>query len=669
MLFSLHKEGAWMQDNKFRNLFSKSFGSKQLVVLRFVAVYALIGVLWNIFSEQLLSFLDNVVFIDYVSKYFFVFISACFFYVFLIRVIKEEEKFLILPTEEFKRTYRNSKESQQKFRKAAERYELALSGTNYIIWDWDIQEDKMYFSEQLKEVLGYDDSMGFDYKTVVNLIHPDDREHSIKTLEDYLLGKTSSFECEHRVKTKSGEYIWMMSHGRAIWDDDGRPLRIAGFHSDITERKMWEAKTYKMAFYDSLTELPNRALFMEKLGAALKKAYEENSMVSIMLLDLDNFRTINETIGHDAGDQLLKSVGILLQRFVREAGTIARLEGDEFVILQPNVTNIEEVTHIAESIIHSLQQPWIMDNKEFYITASIGIGVYPYHGSDVNTLLKNADTAMYRAKNYGKNTYQLFDQQMNTDILERLELESYLRHALKRNEFFLVYQPQIDTKTGLVVGAEALIRWAHPLKGVLSPIYFIPMAEETGLIISIGEWVLYTACKQNKAFQDAGLPPIRVAVNISGRQLQHPDFLDMVKRTLEQTGLDPCWLELEITETVVMSDLNHTISILNKLKDMGIHVSLDDFGTGYSSLNYLKRLPINALKMDKSFVDGIAASNNEESIAKGLILLAHSMNLSVVAEGIETQEQYEFIKRQKCDKVQGYLFGKPMPPEEFARML
>ena len=674
--------------NKFRSKIRDFFSNEHIIPLKPVSVYMVISIIWTVFSKRLLWLFDsNRILAVLFKDWFFIILSSCILYAVIKHLIKKMNdsgnilgdqymEFAIInqelasSKEELKRQFTELKKSREALREIAERYELAVEGSNDVIWDWDIQADKLFFSDKFKTMLEYteEDELDFSYKTLASLGHPDDTDHILKALEDYLSRKTSFFQCELRLKTKPGDYIWVLARGKAVWDNSGRPLRIAGSITNITENKKWDMKLFEKAFYDSLTELPNRTLFIDKLSKSLETACKKNNMVSLLALDLDNFRTINDTLGHQAGDQLLKNIGILLRKHVEKSDVIARLEGDEFVILQSDIKNIDEATNTAEKIIHSLQQPWIMDNKEFYITASIGICIYPYHGTDVHTLLKNADTAMYRAKSFGKNKYQLFNQQMNIDIMERLELESYLRHALKRNEFFLLYQPQIDTRTKLITGAEALIRWAHPIKGVISPMDFIPMAEETGLIVSIGEWVLKTACRQSREFQEAGLPPICIAINISAKQLQQSDFPDVVKRVLEETGLEPERLELEITETVAVADLDNTINILNKLKSMGIKISLDDFGTGYSSLNYLKRLPINTLKIDKSFIRDISLSANEEPIARSLISLAHSMRLSVIAEGIETQEQYEFIKRQKCDKVQGYLFSKPLPPEGFIKL-
>ena len=464
-------------------------------------------------------------------------------------------------------------------------------------------------------------------------------------------------------------------------------MEIAIIHQDLTTsedklrrqneelRKSQEAlqttaeKIHYLAYYDSLTDLPNRDMFTDILNRVLKEKEQQGCITGMMFLDLDNFKTINDTLGHTSGDQLLKSVGLLLKWCIGDNNIIARLGGDEFFILMSDIKSRDEISAKASKIIESLQKPWIMDDHEFYITDSIGIVIFPHDGIDAMTLYRNADTAMYRAKHLGKNTYQFYTEDMNTEILKRIEMESYLRHALNRNEFTLYYQPQVDIKTGKIEGAEALIRWIHPTMGFVSPMDFIPLAEETGLILQIGEWVLYTACKQNKAFQDAGLPPVRIAVNLSVRQLQQSDFIETLELILKETGLEPKWLELEITESLAMKDIAYTITVLTKIRDMGIYVSLDDFGTGYSSLNYLKRLPITTLKIDKSFVHDITVISSEEAIAKALILIAHNMSLMVVAEGVETQDQFAFLKAQNCDRVQGYLFSRPVPVQDFEMLL
>lgn len=433
---------------------------------------------------------------------------------------------------------------------------------------------------------------------------------------------------------------------------------------DITELKMKEKKIYNMEFFDSVTGLPNKLLFSDRLNMALANSRRSGSRCAVIVLDLDNFKTINDTLGHACGDRILMQVAGKIKGFLREVDTVARFGGDEFIILQPGVKDITDVTKVAERIIENFRNPWVLEGREYYVTASIGIAVYPNDGQDEVTLVRNADIAMYRAKETGKNSYELFMESMNKNILDKLDLENDLRHAVEKEEFVLFYQPQIDIGTGNIVGVEALIRWNREGVGLIPPMDFIPVVEESNLIIPLGEWVLKAACKQNVEWARSGIKPILMAVNLSAKQFQQRDLFEIIDRVLGETGMDPRLLELEITESTAMQDIDFTIEILRKLRKKGIRISLDDFGTGYSSLNYLNILPIDTLKIDKSFVRDITSSSNEEAIAKSVISLAHKMNLLVVAEGVETNYQLEFLKEHLCDKVQGYLLSKPLPPYE-----
>ncbi|WHH60305.1 EAL domain-containing protein [Petroclostridium sp. X23] len=572
--------------------------------------------------------------------------------------------------EELRFQYNHIIENEESLKDSEERFRLALEGSNDIIWDMDIKNSKLFVSSRWTETLSFEEiEMPRDLKSWKDLIHPDDVENTLRMIRVHIMNKTPFYQDEHRLRTKDGKYKWFLHRGKAVWDVNGKPIRIAGSYTDISERKSTEEVIHQMAYYDSLTGLPNRTLLVDTLKNALTEAKAKKSMVSVMFLDLDNFKTINDTLGHTYGDLLLKNVGEMLGRYLKKGEMVARLGGDELVIIQPEIYSVEQVTSLASRIITSLEHPWILDDREFYVSSSIGIAIYPKDGQDEYTLLKNADIAMYHAKELGKNTYQLFNQSMNIKIMERLDMENSLRHALERNEYTVAYQPQIDIKTGKIVGAEALIRWVHPVWGTISPMKFIPIAEETGLIVPISEWMLRTACGQNKLWQQAGLPSIKMAVNLSARQFQQQGLVEMVARMLDDVGMNQQWLELEITETIAMQNLDYAIIILNKLQQMGIQVSLDDFGTGYSSLNYLRRLPINTLKIDKSFVRDITHSNCEQAIARSLISIAHSMDLEVVAEGVETEEQLFFLKRENCDKAQGYLFSKPIPAEELEELL
>jgi diguanylate cyclase (GGDEF)-like protein len=391
--------------------------------------------------------------------------------------------------------------------------------------------------------------------------------------------------------------------------------------------------------------------------------------MAVLFIDLDRFKNINDTLGHEAGDLLLQQVGTRLKDSLRQSDTVARLGGDEFVVLLEEVGERQVVATIAHKLLSSIIKPFNMLGQEFRVTASIGISTYPDDGQDEQTLMKNADIAMYRAKEEGKNNFQFHSEQMDTHSFERLALESSLRRALERNEFELHYQAKMDLRTGQMTGMEALVRWAHPDLGMVSPAQFIPLAEETGLIVPIGKWVLRTACLQNKAWQDEGLPPLSVAVNLSARQFTDENLLPDIAAILNESGMDPGFLELEITESMVMHRVDKAVQILTELKKIGIRLAIDDFGTGYSSLSNLKRFPIDTIKVDRSFIRDIPGDAEDKALTKAIIAMGQTLSLTVTAEGVETQEQVDFLRQHSCNEFQGYYFNKPVPAEHFAQLM
>ncbi len=438
---------------------------------------------------------------------------------------------------------------------------------------------------------------------------------------------------------------------------------------ELSERTKVQELMRHQAHHDHLTDLPNRILFNQQLNHILSQADKNKEMLAVFFLDLDYFKVVNDTVGHDMGDQLLKGIAQRLSSVLYKEDIIARIGGDEFAIIVNNISARETAAVVAQKIIDSLKSPWILGSHEFHITTSIGIALYPADGQTVEILLKNADMAMYQAKDLGKNNYQFYEPNMKDRISQRLALEHSIRRGLEQGEFVIYYQPLLDLSTRKIVGIEALIRWNHPRKGLISPAEFIPVAEETGLIIPLGEWILRSACKRNKAWQDSGYPPMRMAVNLSARQFQQQKLVKKVARILEETGLDPRWLELEITESIAMKDVEFTSKMLFELQKMGITIAIDDFGTGYSSLSYLKRLPIDILKIDRSFIRDIISDPDDASIVKTIIILAHNLKMKVTAEGVETQEQLNYLRQQGCDEIQGYLFSKPLPGEEIEALL
>jgi len=458
-----------------------------------------------------------------------------------------------------------------------------------------------------------------------------------------------------------------------LWNADGTLHGILEVIRNITEDLSAETqlrehreRLHHLVYHDTLTNLPNRVLLQDRLSRMMIKAKRNNTFVAILFLDLDRFKKINETLGHDVGDKLLLEVARRIENCVRKSDTVARLGGDEFSVLLDDLRDIKFVAVVARKILHALSKPIMIQKYELYATSSIGISLYPNDSEDEDVLLRSADTALYRAKDAGKNNYQFYTADMNTRAFEFLLLESGLRKALDNDELVVHYQPVINLEDKKLIGMEALLRWKHPEKGMVSPADFIPLAEETGLIESIGKWVLRAACAQNKKWQDAGYPPVTMSVNMSARQFNKKNVVETIGEILEETGLRPEYFCIEITESIIMKDVESTITKLNQLHKMGISLSIDDFGTGYSSLNYLKLFPIDNLKIDRSFVFNITSDSTDAAIAASVILLAHSMNLKVTAEGVETNEQLEMLRRQGCDYVQGFLFSKPIAAEKFA---
>ena len=468
-------------------------------------------------------------------------------------------------------------------------------------------------------------------------------------------------------RRKSGEVFPQWLSISSIKNESGEFLQFIGLFTDLSESKAAQERIYFLANYDELTKLPNRAMSRGRLERAINSAVVARDQLAVMLLDLDRFKVINESLGHSVGDALLSMVGQRLQGSVREHDTVGRQGGDEFLMIFPRA-GIDFVARLAKRVLDNLSKPFDIDGHHLVISPSIGIAVYPNDGVDAETLLRNAEVAMYSAKNSGRCQYQFFTIELNSIAQFRLKLETGLRRALEDGEFVLHYQPQVETLSGRIVGCEALIRWVTPA-GLYFPLQFIPLAEETGLIVPIGEWVLTTACSQVKAWQDSGLPAIPVAVNLSSVQFAQADIQQKIRSILISTGLAPKWLELEITETVSMSDADYTTETIHALNDLGISFAIDDFGTGYSSLSYLKRFRVSKLKIDKSFIHNVPHDPEDSAIVEAVINLGKILKLQTCAEGVETLEQFQYLKALHCDQCQGYFFGKPVPADDFARLL
>ena len=537
-------------------------------------------------------------------------------------------------------------------------------------WEWDIQSGNIYWSDELYRIFGLTpgspENISIDW--VMSLVNADDRSNFRRAL--FNSAKSSHpFNITYRINSHTGGEIVVNSQGEVECGEDGQPQLISGTTLDITARIKAETEIQQLINYDTLTGLPNRNLLHDRLKLAIAQAVRDQHLVGILILDLDRFKGINDTLGHRAGDKLLMIVAKRLAACIRDSDTLARLGGDEFVIILNNVMNEEGITTVAKKILTIISEPIYLDGHEIYTTVSIGIAVYPMNGDDSHTLLKHADLAMYQAKELDRNNFQFFSREMNIKVLERMLLETSMRKALEREEFFLVYQPQVDVRSGRIVGMEALLRWQHPDMGLLAPDRFIYLAEDTGFIIPIGEWVIRTACRQTKLWQDEGLPHVRVAVNLSVKQFDQQNLDETIRAILMETGLDPQWLEIEITESAIMKNAEQNIGMLSKLKEMGITLAIDDFGTGYSSLSYLKHFPISRLKIDRSFVRDIMTNPDDAAIAEIIITMAHTLKLNVIAEGVETRPQMEFLSFHNCVEMQGYLFSRPVRTQEFSLLL
>ena len=560
-------------------------------------------------------------------------------------------------------------EHQQAFEVLAsseERLSLVARSANDGLWDWDLKTNEIHFCPRWKAMLGYaEKEIGTRPDEWFNRIHPEDLETVHSELLDHLLGSTPQFQNEHRIRHKDGRYHWMLSRGAAVWDANKEVYRMAGSLTNITSQKEAERQLLHNAFHDPLTRLPNRALFMDRLKRSLDRAaHGEDYLFAVLFLDLDRFKVVNDSLGHDVGDQLLVAIARRLESSLRPGDMVARLGGDEFAIILDHLKHINDATHAAERIQKDLSAPYNLSGHEVFASASIGISVSLTPHDLPEDILRSADTAMYRAKENGRGGFELFDEDMHARAVALMQLETDLRWAISRNEFRVYYQPIISLASWQITGFEALLRWEHPQQGFITPLEFIPVAEETGLIIPIGQWILKEACQQLRSWQEVFSldPPLTMSVNLSGKQFLQPDLIETVGKILAETEIDPGSLKIEITESAIIENIESATEILKQLKELGIRVSLDDFGTGYSSLSYLHRFPIDTLKIDRSFVTRMNLPKNSE-IVRTIVTLAANLGMDVIAEGVETGEQIIQLTGMNCEYGQGYLFSKPMDGE------
>ena len=552
-------------------------------------------------------------------------------------------------------------------RRSGRAHDLAMQGAHDGFWSWNPRTKALEVGKRFLNILGYDENFLPDTHAWLALVHPDDRDDYNRQVAFHLKGGSPYFYCEYRVRTHSGDYCWIASRGMARRDRHGRAYLMAGSVTDITERKHREQQIQFLAFHDHLTALPNRLLLAERLTQALAQAAQKQHLAALMFLDLDRFKDINDTLGHDVGDQLLQSVALRLGAVLAPEHTLARQGGDEFIVVLPEVADEQAALAVGHRLLGAISEPFQVDEHEFLVGASIGLSLFPEHGQEGSTLLRNADTAMYVAKAAGGNTIRSYSGQMNQRIQLRVSMEHRLRYALERGELELYYQPQVDMASGRLIGAEALLRW-HMEGGFIPPDQFIPVAEETGLIHPIGDWVIATAIAQAATWRQQFSQTPRLAINLSPRQFAGRQLGRCVLDNLARWQLPTDAIELEITESILLNPEGDSIDELRSLHAQGLRLSLDDFGTGYSSLSYLQRLPIDVLKIDRSFITPLG-SDQANAIVRAIIAMAHSLDLLVVAEGVETERQLSILRMLGCDIAQGYLYSKPVSASVFMERL
>ncbi|GGH37187.1 sensor domain-containing protein [Paenibacillus segetis] len=580
--------------------------------------------------------------------------------------LEETYEELAATQEELRNNYDALVVNERRLRRSEERYKLVAESSNGGIWEIDLIENRRYYSSRWFQLLGYQSEEDVTTELLEYLLHPEDAERVDVEMKATQSGEKPFFECEYRLRKKNGEYNWFIGRGKVLFDEHGQACRMAGSDVDIHELKISQERLKHLAYYDELSDLPNRLYLLEELESYL--SYSQGK-AALFFIDLDNFKYINDTLGHKLGDRILKKVSLRLSALVGEECMLFRLGGDEFVILQMDIENEAEAEGLASILIQGFKEPFRIHESDLYVSISIGISFFPQDGISVEEILKNADVAMYNAKEAGKGKYMVFRSSFLTKFNERVSVEKYLREAIKGNQFVLYYQPQVSLKTGQIVGFESLIRWNSPEFGFVSPISFIKIAEDSRLIVPIGEWVLSQSCTFARSLHDLGHGDYKISVNISVVQLIQEEFVDMVLRILHDTALNPAYLELEITESVFIESFEIVIPKLEFLKSLGIQIALDDFGTGYSSLGYLKQMPITTLKVDRTFIEEVPDQQDHHSLARAIVLIGRRMGLMVVAEGVETKQQLKHVKRAKCDVIQGYFISQPLKEEEVIRLV
>jgi len=566
-----------------------------------------------------------------------------------------------------------SRQNKEYLSQNQERYSLAMQASNDGLWDWDLKTNKILYSDRWKDMLGFnDDEISDTADEWLSRVHPEDHDRVRASIDAYLEGTTSNFEIEYRIRHFSDNYLWMMAKGLAIRTSDGRATRFAGSQTDVSERKSNEEQMIHDALHDTLTSIPNRTLLLDRIRQSLvrRKRYPKTSF-AIIFIDLDRFRLVNESLGHIHGDELLQLISARLKETIPIGDTVARLGGDEFSILLQDINSVRDVEVIAKDIQNLFSKPFFLGDREVFASASMGIAHSDNDYKTPEEILRDAELAMYRAKREGKSQSIVFQPQFRQSSLSPIDLDTDLRRALDRDEMELHYQPIISMRDRTISGFEALLRWSHRSRGVISPNEFIPLAEETGLIYDLGQWVLGKACKQIAAWNKSKKKEdqLEISINLSSRQFSDPNLVEGIVENIEKSGFDAEFLKIEITESALMQNAQRSVSMLNQLKDLNIKVCVDDFGTGYSSLSYLHTFPIDTLKIDRSFVHDMSRNFRNMEIIRTIIMLAHNLKLDVIAEGVETGEQDAQLSALGCQFAQGFYFSRPINSSDAALLI
>ena len=557
---------------------------------------------------------------------------------------------------------------EEALRESEERYALAERGANDGLWDWNIRSNTIFYASRWKSMLGYEeDGIGNALREWMDRVHPADRDQLESRIATHLSGQNKHFECEYRIRHRDGSYRWVLCRGLAVRDKDGKPSRMAGSQTDITARKSAEEQLIHDAFHDTLTALPNRALFMDRLDHVIASARRHPSyLYAVLFLDLDRFKVVNDSLGHTVGDRLLIEVGRRLKSCLRPGDTVARLGGDEFAVLLENISSASDAEEVTQRIEKSMAAPFSIQGQDIYTTQSIGIAIKSERYEWPEQILRDADIAMYEAKANGRSRHEYFDAAMHASIIDRIQLEADLRVAVERHDgFVLHYQPIMDLQDHRLTGFEALIRWNHASRGVIYPLEFIPLAEETGMIVPLSAWILRESCRQLKQWQTKfpSTPPLTMSVNVSGRVLLQPGFAEAVGELLREESPETGTLAIEVTESMIMEQTDIVVETMTRLQELGVHIHIDDFGTGYSSLSYLHNFPVDALKIDRSFIAKMSTASDNQEIVRTIVALAQNLNLKVIAEGVELNHQLAAVSGLACQYGQGFIFSKPLPAE------